>query len=436
MSEPPTSRAELGRNLAALLFSALVVITCSASRTEREPPAVAPAASQAPAVPLASAGPSASAAPVASASASAAVPRLTSKLDLPHFNATLADLAAGQRSDHVRVVWLGDSHTVADLWTGEVRRTLQKAFGNGGPGFAHLGWATKYRHDGLKFEVSAKWNQEPAAYSRSDRFDDGVFGLGGVRFAPAEEGARASAELTDLPAKQKLRWDVSYRLLDEQAVLLVDPQGGVTVKATKTNEAGPGDIRHQTLQTEGVGRVEVVSRGKVELLGLVVERKEPGVVLDTVGLNGARLSTFLAWDEASWVAELARRKPDLVVVTFGSNESSDAHPEAERYERQLTQLLGRVRTAEPRSDCLVITPIDRAGAPYAGRLAVINEGLQRAATQARCAIWSAQQAMGGPGSAESWAAENPPRAAADGVHLTPKGYQSLAEALGRDLVPR
>jgi lysophospholipase L1-like esterase len=188
--------------------------------------------------------------------------------------------------------------------------------------------------------------------------------------------------------------------------------------------------------TEGPGRVEVVARGKVELLGLVVERKEPGVVLDTVGLNGARFGTFLAWDEASWVAEVARRHPDLVVITLGTNETSDPHPEAERYEKQLTQLLGRVRAAAPDSECLVVTPMDRAGPPYAARIATISEGLQRAAAQGRCAVWSALQAMGGPGSAESWAAETPPRAAADGVHLTPKGYQSLAESLGRDLVPR
>jgi (p)ppGpp synthase/HD superfamily hydrolase len=43
-------------------------------------------------------------------------------------------------------------------------------------------------------------------------------------------------------------------------------------------------------------------------------------VLDQLGFNGARFGTPLAWDEATWSKELARRPPDLVILEYGGNE--------------------------------------------------------------------------------------------------------------------
>lgn len=63
-----------------------------------------------------------------------------------------------------------------------------------------------------------------------------------------------------------------------------------------------------------------MASGRPQLFGVVVEGDKPGLVLDTVGLNGARLATFLAWEPDAWSAELARRKPELVVIAFGTNE--------------------------------------------------------------------------------------------------------------------
>ena len=57
--------------------------------------------------------------------------------------------------------------------------------------------------------------------------------------------------------------------------------------------------------------------------GAVVESDKPGVVFDTLGLNGARMVTALAWDETSFRAELAHRVPDVVAIAYGTNESQD-----------------------------------------------------------------------------------------------------------------
>ena len=54
---------------------------------------------------------------------------------LATFFGGLTELKNGMRKEHVRVLWLGDSHTNADFLSGTVRSALTAGFGDGGPGF-------------------------------------------------------------------------------------------------------------------------------------------------------------------------------------------------------------------------------------------------------------------------------------------------------------
>ncbi|MCH2110260.1 MAG: hypothetical protein MK135_13105, partial [Polyangiaceae bacterium] len=57
---------------------------------------------------------------------------------LPHlrsFYRKLNDLGAGNRSEPVKIMWMGDSHTAADFMTDPIRLHLQQRYGNAGPGY-------------------------------------------------------------------------------------------------------------------------------------------------------------------------------------------------------------------------------------------------------------------------------------------------------------
>ena len=311
-----------------------------------------------------------------------------------------------------------------------MRRALQKEYGDGGPGFVHAGWA-KYRHEKAQTRVGGKWKTEPGDYARLKRYDDGVLGLGGVRHVPRDPGATAELEVRGASGEASFRWDVAYRLPEDAGLSVAFGEG----PEQDLPGAGAEGVRHHTPSVAPGSKVRLrATRGRPQLFGVVIEARTPGLVLDTVGLNGARVGTFLAWEPAPWIQEVTRRKPDLVVLAFGTNESSDVTPEAARYEQAAAQLLGRLRQGAPGADCLVITPMDRAGPGFAARLAIIAQGLTAAATAAGCAVWSAMDAMDGPGGMERWAAESPARGGADGIHLTARGYGSLGEMLARDLI--
>jgi lysophospholipase L1-like esterase len=177
--------------------------------------------------------------------------------------------------------------------------------------------------------------------------------------------------------------------------------------------------------------------GQAEICGAVIESDpttSPGVVLDTLGINGARLTTPLAWDETSWVTELSRRKPALVVVEYGTNEASDADIVADAFSANLRTLLARARAASPDADCLVLGPTDRTDQP--DTIPKVRRALADAARDSLCMFWDTYTVMGGQGANRAWFIRNPPRAASDGVHLTPRGYRDLGARLARDLLAR
>lgn len=458
-----TDKHEIAGALSLVLVSALVVITCSAlgPRSPSRGRAAVPSALVAPGT---SAGPELEVreatadrireAPVASSAlpqTSTQVPGTPSAQlgvavspegnalpDLRKFYDVLLQLQSKKRADHVRVAWLGDSHTQADFWTQAFRSVLQTRFGRGGPGFVHVGWHEhQYRHARVKIEVEGAWLITPAKLHSTVKIADGVFGLGGVRLQPRGEGARAlvTVDASTLPSKG--RWDLAFRFADALSSVSVSVTGapGVTVHASERNAPPVGQIRHLVIESPGPGGTfEVTGSGSPQLMGVVIESaSEPGIVVDTLGLNGARVASALAFDEPTWVAELGRRSPELVVIAYGSNESSDIKIDAQRHIDQVTALLRRIRSTTA-GDCLVLGPIDRAGQPYEDAVADLNDAQRRAAEVSGCAFWSGQVAMGGKGSMAKWQLERPPLAQGDLLHLWPRGYERIGSALARDIL--
>jgi hypothetical protein len=246
---------------------------------------------------------------------------------LATFYGALRELSSGARKKHVRVLWLGDSHGAADFWSGNLRTDLQKRFGNGGPGFVHLGYRD-YRHDGLKTSIGGKWKMRPGNPATRNVTGDGVFGLGGILFVASADSPRGTVTITEATAPAKMTWDLCYRMSGPGDELRVSLTGKPDMLLKVTDAEPAGIVRHVVLTSETPGATfgVAVMGGAPELCGLVAEgdpQAQAGVVLDTLGINGARFSTPLAWNEASWASELARRDPDLVVLEYGTNELSD-----------------------------------------------------------------------------------------------------------------
>jgi hypothetical protein len=184
--------------------------------------------------------------------------------------------------------------------------------------------------------------------------------------------------------------------------------------------------------------VRLAGDGEVRLFGASFEQLSPGLVYDALGVNGAKASSLLEWDEAHLSEQLAHRAPDLVVLAFGTNETGErVAPEA--WARQLGAVLERVAKAAPGASCLVLGPPDRAAPgprgwrsmPAVGQVVAAQ---RRAAVEAGCAYFSQLDAMGGEGSMAAWALESPPRATRDRVPSRARATRSSARPSARRCV--
>jgi lysophospholipase L1-like esterase len=173
--------------------------------------------------------------------------------------------------------------------------------------------------------------------------------------------------------------------------------------------------------------------GRPDFCGVVVETdesKHPGVVLDNLGINGARYATALAWDDGAWQAELARRPPDLVVLEFGGNEAGDRPIKPADYRKNLLALMGRVRKVRPDVSCVVAGLAERTDAE--ANIRPILEAQKAGAAEAGCLFWNTFEVMGGRGSMAKWMEDK--LASDDGIHLMPKGYERLGALMLADLM--
>lgn len=367
--------------------------------------------------------------------------------ELGAFYEKLEALRHGKAQDRpLRVLWMGDSHTSADFLTHRVRAHLQGLVGDGGPGFLRLGLEA-YRHEAASFELTGRFRHEPVLPAQRTRVKDGVFGYGGIRTLP-QAGARvrvsvrsssaagAGSGAVSAGATGSLRWRLSYRLPEGAAI-------DVRVGQTERRLSSSGGERAEgsaplTADFEG-GAAEAFElahvAGAPEIFGVFAERAASGLVLDTVGIDGARAATPLAWAPEQFERAVAERSPALLVLSYGTNEVFDKG-RVDQYAEHTLALIERVRAGAGPIPCWVIGPMDASapGGQSRPRVSEVSLAQADAARQAGCAFTSAQAVMGGEGSFARWTTQRPQLARTDGIHLTIAGYRQLGDLLAEKLV--
>ena len=347
---------------------------------------------------------------------------------LVNFFEALAEVSSGRRIEPVRVMHFGDSHVAADVLTAEIRLRLQNQFGDGGAGYIVPRNPMSTRRRAVVSGATQGWQIEGIG-GRSE--SDGIYGPAGISLA-----TNAPHERIWLEASCN-HFEVYY---------VSQPGGGkIDIKIDGASALdGPLSLASHRVATgsitfdnpaDTIHRLEIrtLAAGKARILGSVAERIVPGVSYDVLGINGARASRLLSWNPGAFAANLAQRKPDLIILAYGTNEVADASWTPPSYRRLLDAVIRELHNAAPQASILLFAPPDRADLPIAAeRMAALVETERRAAIESDAAFWSAFAAMGGPGSMNVWVGRG--LAQGDHVHLTRPGYALLADAFFRDLM--
>ncbi len=372
----------------------------------------------------------------------------------------------GQRG--LVILQIGDSHTAADYFTGELRQKLQVRYGNGGVGYLdagkpHIG----VRSGAMKITASSGWTYH--SIQRSDNIAE--FWLSGFN-AVATASGEALTFASDTPVPfdsieiEALRQpgggsiDISL----DGAVKSSADLNGSTVEPVVLRlrpDGAPSDkVRQIEIRTRGTGVVSIASIG--------VYQKQAGVSYNNIGYPGATIDLVNKFDEKLMADGLRRLDPQIVVLVFGTNEASKPNLDAARYERNYEKAIARITAALPNARIVLVGPPDGAerpphclgkgaadaachpappsdGALYAepadcdwhtiAHLDLVRDIERKIAERHGFVYWNWATINPNQCAAHQLVAASPPLMTPDHVHFTPAGYVKGADLFLSVLIP-
>jgi lysophospholipase L1-like esterase len=350
----------------------------------------------------------------------AAAPHGEGARHLHTFFEALDALPSAAPGDHVRVAWWGDSAIVGDGYTGALRSALQERFGDGGPGFTLVAPDFGgYLRKGVRLK---RHHWEVTSVLRGGR-RDGRYGYGGV--VATSYGGAGSTFTTPEPRIDRVL--VYHRRTSRSGGLQLFVDGAV--QPTFSLARSRGDVG-DSVWAVPLGRaarsvrLRAAGGGQSTLYGVSLERKEPGLVLDALGLVGLRARRWRKADDAHLRGQIAARGVNLIAVGFGGNERVDANLTVERHAAVIRETVQRFRGGAPAASCLIVGPIahaKRGSTRLDPRLVSIYAAQRQAAEAEGCAFFDTIAAMGGDEAVVRFKSKR--LLGRDLAHLTPAGHR-------------
>lgn len=262
------------------------------------------------------------------------------------------------------ILQIGDSHTAADYFTGELRRKLQARFGDGGVGYIDAGKPTVGVRSGtMRITASPGWTYR--AIQRSEAV--GEFWLSGFNAVTSKAG-----EVLTFASDNAVPFD------EIEIEALRQPNGGEidisldgTVKSSadlngKSTQPVVLRLKPDGAPSDRVRTLEIRSRGEgtVTIASIGIYQKQSGVSFNNVGYPGATIDLINKFDSSLMADDLRRLDPQIVVLAFGTNEASKPSLNAAAYERNYEKVIGRITAALPNVRIILIGPPDGAERPW------------------------------------------------------------------------
>lgn len=153
------------------------------------------------------------------------------------------------------------------------------------------------------------------------------------------------------------------------------------------------------------------------LSGIILESDTVGLIYHSIGVNGAKTSDYNKYP--LFYKQLDLVKPDLVVISLGTNESFGQWSTA-RYINQMKIMVENIRQSNPDLPIIIMTPppslfsrknVNNLVGEYAKALMEIKN----------CVIWDMLHVLGGTKAPLN--KELSPLMARDKIHFTKDGYQ-------------
>jgi hypothetical protein len=343
----------------------------------------------------------------------------------------LYQLQHGRDSNFV-VVHIGDSHIQLDHFSGAIRSNMHRVFGDCGEGILFpYSTCKSFGPRNLESKAIGKWVCNTVC--NNTLCDE--LGVTGYTLRTTDPASMLSFKyltpgmMLDTPiVEPKSIRTVTIWHGSGDWPLEVDCQG-CTMEVKTDNRFTPKGLSTTTVYNYVAGeelRLRIKpgadSSGQFRFHGISFDLpKPPGVQYHHCGVVGAQFPYFVKNAKLA-IGQLTALKPDLVVFSYGSNESYMPNFDATQYTLGIEQVMKSLRQEVPGVNFLITTaPDTRAGNRNPPHTKAINDHLRKLAERAGAALWDLHAVMGGDNSIRYWVAHQLART--DKLHFTRAGYK-------------
>jgi len=342
---------------------------------------------------------------------------------LDSFVLSLHSLQA-EHARKVRILHFGDSHIASDTESSVVRSYLQNIFGDGGLGL-ELPWeGPRLSSPGVTYGNTRGWLRARPSYTTPEDYT-------GLSLSYIEAEAPGQSAWIEASGSEFCVYYLAQPNGGDAEFLL----DGASLGQRRMSAGSPRveTVRFQAQGTSAPHRLEIhtLGFGRVRILGVSVENGAAGVVYSALGMVGARAEYLLKCRDETFETQITAAQPDLVILGYGTNETSGTNLDEGAYAAALGTIISRIHRAAPSALVILLTPPDR-GDTRPGEAQHIQRILKEviaaqidAAAKSGALVMDLHTAMGGDGSAERWAIMQPPLARPDMTHFTNEGYNLL-----------
>lgn len=350
---------------------------------------------------------------------------------LAAFYEKLWEVKNGKR-ERVTVVHIGDSHIQADIFSGTMRQDLQTQFGNAGRGTIYPYRTAKSNEPSSYRSVSSNgnWNSKRNVY-----VDDPLpIGLSGFTLETMDTNATILLTVKDQDSlnygfnkftlfHSKGSGYYDFSVCDELSCQIgyFDATKGDPNVSVMNFDRQMHSILLDCMPHDTTGK-------KVQIYGMLLENGQPGVLYNMIGVNGAMFRSYNR--SAFFMEQLAYLKPDLVIISLGTNEGFAAGFKGDLMYKNMDTLVSNIQKIAPDAGLLLTTPGDSYRRTKNGR--VKNPSMLESrntvikyCTDEKLAYWDLFAVMGGYGSMGQWFTSG--LAAKDRLHFSKPGYELQGE---------
>lgn len=340
------------------------------------------------------------------------------------------------KDENLHVFHIGGSHIQADFYSNRLRHYLQNMSdkAKGQRGFIYPYRMAKTNNPpNYKVTFDGDWK----GY-RCSRNDSVSWGLSGVsaKFKDSISNITIIANHRNYSENMydfnKLR--VFYNEWSDDYEVTI-PNDSLVTSQTRNSDAHYIEF---TLNTT-VSNLDICVRKTTSsvdseflMMGLELMNDNSGIEYTTIGVNGA---SFKFYNRAAYFEQqLLLYKPDLFIISVGTNDTYTLHFNAEQYKAYYEQLIFSIQKANPDCAILLTVPNDSY---YKKQFAnpntkVAAKVIYELSEQYHMAVWDFYEIMGGYVSSQKW--YNNKLMPKDRIHFTRKGYNIKADLLLQALV--